>query len=278
MRLSALHKVLTEGRITTLSIPEIIDALNGRTLVIFNVDATSDNPDADYFQILRISAVAIDTTKQGREVGQFDAISSLSISALREIDRQDRLIAAGQWDGSSIPIRDILSQYNYDIEDETERPQGIELAIRFRSFIYGLRNPVLIGYEAHRDLYFINEELSQTFIKVPVFDMLEFAKIYFEPILRVMVRRGSKKAQEMSEKIWDAARGEHILTAPNLGRVFGVHANSALANSARKLASIFPAMFKFIQSNKALIQDPEYIQLSDQAKQTIKYPTEWNVE
>lgn len=254
-------------------IDEFVAKLAGKVLIIFTVKVSDPNHSETHSQITSIAAVAVDAN-DGEVIDEFNEQVGLSLRTLREIDRQDRIVAAGEWPEGELSIRDMLNATDYDLEpysggETPDMPTEMDTVLSFRTWVdrYAGR-AVLISYNATFTMRHLSAAMPAP-IKSPIIDLSQFARIYFEPALRTMMVQGSKQAHDMAEKMWDQFKNTLNFTIHSMGQAFGVkprkwHASSS-AEEVYVTAGIFSKMLKFLQQHKEVEQKQYYRGLVDKA-------------
>jgi len=265
---------ISEGRLSGLPpIDQIVADLTGRILIVFMVKTTGPNPSDRHAQIISIAAVAIDGT--GKEIDAFNQEASLNLATLRYMDLENRAAKAGKLEPGDMGVRDWLNAADYDIDEEDEKPEDIDIAIDFKSFIEQYAGQaILITHNAKFAMAHLNYVLPVPIRSISIIDTAEFIRLYFAPVLRSMADKGSVHAKEMAERMWDEIQQRINPSLSNLGKVLGVkkiqwHA-STLAEEVRQLAGIFSKMLAFVQRNKDVLQMPEYRSYAAQALERAK--------
>lgn len=249
MRISKLFSIFEDQ-----TAENIANSLEGKTLIIFILKATGVDPSQDYVQITNIAAIAVDP--DGNEIDAFNEEAALGLAVLHRIDHEDRLLRADEWPQGEMGVRDWLNAADYDLAAEEEhlvdKPEELDVVMHFKEFLDQYTNSILITYNSKLAMSHLDAKSPVPISRFGIIDVPEFAKSYFEPVLRSMMTKGNRQAAEMADKMWDNMKKEIDPTLHNLSRAFGISKakhSGTIVGEVRQLSSVFSKMLKFVRRN-----------------------------
>lgn len=217
-------------------------------VIVFDVETTGINPRLPHVQITELSAITVDLSSG--ELGR-PFIKNIKLNpqtVLKVKDEENNPPAEG---GKIFSLKKILDMqsYNPDLAHHDE----VNAVVEFKDFVESEPNAIMVAHNATFDMGMINgllqrEKLSR--IRVPVIDTLKLAKVFLEPVLKMLAELGDDAGIQLLNKLKDSKNIVRTRLS-DLGNAFDVGtAQSHVAiNDVMQTAILLKKMAEFIKSH-----------------------------
>lgn len=212
--LQEAYNIVSEG-ILGNTFEEFINNIKDRTLIFFDTETTGFKASESHNQITQIAAIVANL--DGGDLGEtYTDTLKLDTSTLDRMQwekkreeenkkKYEEKLANGETHKplkKYTSIDDILKMTNYN-HDKAEKTTT-EGANEFFKWLSKFETPLIIAQNAKFDISFLNNLYKRSNIpkfKYQVLDFFQFNKIYLEPMLRNLERKGDMGAVDMINKL-----------------------------------------------------------------------------
>lgn len=224
---------------------EFFNNIKNRTFIFFDTETTGLKPYGPYRQITQMAAIAINS-ETGEELDTFDEVLTLNKETHTRIEKERQNPPTDPKDKT---IDDLLKMSGYQPEKANKSP--LEAGEDFIKWTSKFNNPLIIIQNASFDMTFLNTLMKHNRLRIQVWDILKFNRVYLEPILNNLVKNNVPEAIEKIKLLKHIKTGKISYAQDYLGKAFGVDTKGAhvALHDVEQLIGVVKNILDFIKRN-----------------------------